>query len=504
MSFREMLQEKLLLYDGSKGFLLIKSGLAKSDLPDIFNLHHPDAVEDIHRAYVNAGADVIQTNTMQSSRFHLGSRGLYEKLADINSAGVKLAKQAAGGKALVAASLAPLGKLMAPFGDMGFDEARDVFAEQICVLLEAGVDILHFETFTDLSELRAAVIAARGLSTDAPIIATLSLESGGRTIMGDDPLCAGAALVALGADCVGANCGLAPRALLSVFAPFAGVGAPLCSKPNAGAPSVENGELCYHATEEEFFETAFGFGRLGARLIGGCCGSGPSHIRRLREAVDVMNAGGNGGGGNGADYAGGGGNGGGNGADYAGGGVNKGQIRLCSFGKSFITSRAWLEECVNEALRAMSAQPPAWFGAPMFIESGNGKLLTVNVSCLCNRDGPFDDKIVDILSEADESDAQATVFCLFADRFDDRIPKAGCAAGRAAVTSEAASAILESIAVNARTYHKKPLAFFTDCEGPLRRALSCYCGAPAVIASDAIERRIRAAIAAYKVEIIGI
>ncbi|MDR1061046.1 MAG: homocysteine S-methyltransferase family protein, partial [Clostridiales bacterium] len=301
-SFKNTLSERVLLYDGSKGFLLMQRGLAGGECPDLWNITRKDDVLAIHRAYVEAGSDVIQTNTLQGSRHHLEAWGLYERLGEINREGVRLAKAAAGQKALVAASVGPTGRLMAPFGDMPFEEAAECFSEQIRAVLEAGADILHFETFTDLSELRAAVIAAKRLSPGAPIIATLSFEKNGKTVMGDSAGSAMAVLASLGVDCAGANCGLAPGEMLSMFGGLAGFGVPLCSKPNAGAPVMENGEPRYGATVDEYYGAAFGFAELGARLIGGCCGSGPAHIAKLREAVDAINAG-NAGAGRGAPKA---------------------------------------------------------------------------------------------------------------------------------------------------------------------------------------------------------
>ncbi|MDR3119961.1 MAG: homocysteine S-methyltransferase family protein, partial [Clostridiales bacterium] len=477
MNFRERLVEKIHLYDGSKGFLLMRLGLAAGDCPDLWNLEREDQVEGIHRAYVDAGADVIQTNTLQGSRFHLEARGLYEKLPQINGAGVRLAKKAAGKKALVAASVGPTGKLMQPFGDFTFEAARAIFAEQITARLDAGADILHFETFTDLSELRAAVIAAKEVDPGAPVIATLSFEAGGRTMMGDDARCAALALESLGVDCLGANCGLAPEAMLKMFGRFTGGGVPLCSKPNAGAPVVENGIARYGATVEEYYKTAFGFARLGARLIGGCCGSGPEHIKRLREAVDEMNACADDQFGLSAAERGG-------EHDPERGGLgaewDAGQT-IASFGRAFTFGKAErkaLSGAVRQVFRGGGRDPKTGDGERGRKADGGG-IDFVDLACLRARSADAREAAaIDLLSDADESDGKATVFCLV-----DQTRRGDGGREAAAMPGGAADAadILRTVAVNARSYHKKPLIFCVDESSALAAALSFYCGLAGVV-----------------------
>ena len=505
MFFKDKLAEKIHLYDGSKGFLIMQRGLEPGDCPDAWNLSRPDDVYDIHKAYVDAGSEVIQTNTLQSSRYHLEARGLYEKLNEINRAGVALAKKAAGGKALTAASISPLGVLMAPYGDLVYEDAYNAFSEQISALLDAGVDILHFETFTDLSELRVAVTAAKELSRRTPVIATVSVDNGGRTVMGDAADCTAAALAALGADCAGANCGLPPRELLSKFAPFSAFNAPLCSKPNAGAPSIVDGAVNYGATAEEFYETAFGFARLGARLIGGCCGSGPDHIRMLKTAVDAMNA----------DRA----------YDYAninaGAAPANGNITLYSHAKKAVFPREALVAYVKEAYGEAAAKNHGAADSPGYYESADGKLLTVDLSFLIDNNAAgrkytkdmYSDIIVDALAEAGGYDAEATVFGAFTVRGG-----AGSAPGRAdgksggksggkscgIPTGEDAETVFGLIAENARAYHNKPLIFYTDAVSALRGAVKRYCGVPAVIIEKSEEENARKTVSDLGPVIIGI
>ena len=289
---RQKLMDRVYLYDGSKGFLLMQAGLKSGECPDLWNLERKDTVYSIHRAYVDAGSDIIQTNTLQASRPHLEIRGLYEQLPQINQEGVRLARKAASGKALVAASIGPTGYLMKPFGPLTVSEAEDIFMEQIRAILEAEPDILHFETFISLAELRAAVLAAKAL-TDIPLIATLAFEKNARTVMGDEMNACITVLDALGVDCAGANCSLSPGDMLEIFAGLPDNRLkgqlPLCSKPNAGIPTVLNGAAYYGATVQEYCDTIEGFVRSGVRLVGGCCGSTPEHIAAMRLVVDDWN-----------------------------------------------------------------------------------------------------------------------------------------------------------------------------------------------------------------------
>ena len=460
MSFDNELKEKVLVYDGSKGFLLMQQGLAPGEIPDMWNLTFPDVVFDIHKAYIDAGADVLQTNTLQASRYHLEARGLYEKQADINRAGVGLAKKAAGQNAFVAASVGPLGTLMAPFGETSFAEAYSAFSEQIGMLFEAGAQILHFETFTDLSELRIAVLAARDICRDAPLIATISLEPNGRTVMGDDAMCAAASLAMLGVCCFGANCGLPPIGMLDKFEPFTAFNGPLCSKPNAGTPIVTDGIIKYGATEDEFYDTTFGFARLGARLIGGCCGSGPSHINSIRKAADIINI----------DDA------------YNYSSIIKGvsgqddTVMLCSHNRVAYLAKSALLECSVGTLPRTPGKTASDNNMPVFCESNDGSLLTVDLSGLLRCDSVDSDKIIEILSDSNESDAEATIFSLLT---------SGCRAHDGNVSGCDASAFFGCIASNSRVYHNKPIVFHTDDTAAMNAALTQYCGAPAILVAKA-------------------
>jgi len=474
MDFKGMLIDKIRLYDGSKGYLLMRGGLSQGDYPETWNLARPDAVYEIHKAYAEAGAEVLQTNTLQSSGFHLEAVGLYEKLREINRAGVLLAKRAADGKALVAASVGPLGRLMEPYGDLSFDSAFSVFSEYVGALIDGGTDLLHFETFTDLSELRAAILAARSLDPSIPIVATLSLERGGRTVAGDDAACSSLALDMLRVECVGANCGLPPAQMLSVFEPFSIAGLPLCAKPNAGLPVLSDGGAMYGSDEEEFYGAAFGFGSMGARLLGGCCGSGPSHIKRLKNAVDEMNAD--------KKYA---------YAPLSGGQYKKegGTVRVCSYDHYTDINIEKMVKSLKRFQKAANTENVK--GKPIFYADAlsDDDIIAVDLSSLRADKATLNDAAVDILAELSDSDAGASVICL----------NAGPEMSR-----EAAKAVFSSIAVNARTYHKNPLLFQTNEPEALESALSRYCGAAAAVADAGSVDSLRRVTDKYRVEIIGI
>jgi 5-methyltetrahydrofolate--homocysteine methyltransferase len=476
----DALSERAMLYDGSKGFLLMRMGLKGGDCPDMWNIERKDDVLGIHAAYVDAGSDIIQTNTLQGSRHHLEARGLYGKLKEINLEGVRLAKKAAGAKALVAASIGPTGKLMAPFGDMDFEDAYECFSEQIRAVLEADADILHFETFTDLSELRVAVIAAKKLSPGTPVIATLSFEKNGKTMMGDGADSAMAALASLGVDCAGANCGLSPSEMLPIFGKLSGFGIPLCSKPNAGAPVMENGVPQYKATIEEYRDTAFGFAELGARLLGGCCGSGPAHIAKMREAVDAINARGG--------------------------------------EKTFIGGRKRAILASPDRIASIAARARASAGVNVSFAAGCPIVELSDLVGSALGAGDLEAEIIDRLLSAEESDgadgkcgtdgtdgadgkggADGADGAVVAYGADGKGGAGGCAAvisllssGAAAAAAPVAAAnpaaaedggraarmadILRVAAVNARIYLKRPAIFRTDAAGALDAALSRYCG----------------------------
>ncbi|MGE5474626.1 MAG: homocysteine S-methyltransferase family protein [Ignavibacteriales bacterium] len=286
--FLESLKNKILVFDGSKGALLQKMGLEQGASPELWNLLKPQKVKEIYESYIDAGSDVIQTNTFGANRAILERFNLADKVDEINSASIKLAKESAEGKAFVAVSIGPTGRLIEPSGDMTFDEAYNIFKEQIIAAEQAGADAINFETFTDLSEMRCAILSAKENSS-LPIIASMSFEANGYTMMGNTPASFAIACQALGVDLLGINCSTGPNEMIKIveeLSKFSDL--PLCAKPNAGIPEFINGVPVYHETPDNFKKQVKEFINKGVRLIGGCCGTTQEHISAIRKELDSL------------------------------------------------------------------------------------------------------------------------------------------------------------------------------------------------------------------------
>lgn len=283
--FLKEINEKILVFDGSKGTMLQKLGLLGGQCPELWNIEHRDEVLSIYNSYKQAGANVIQTNTFQGNRLKLEEYGLADKAYELNFYGARLAKKVMGKDGYVAASIGPLGKLFVPSGDLTFELAYDIFKEQIFAVIDAGVDIINFETFTDLAEMRAALICAKE-NCNLPVICSMAFESNGRTLMGNDPGTCAVVLKSLGADLVGINCSMGAIHMIEILKKMHETGEGYFSiKPNAGLPVMKNGSVVYNETPEQFAEAVLEFTKYGARLIGGCCGTTPEFIERIKDAV---------------------------------------------------------------------------------------------------------------------------------------------------------------------------------------------------------------------------
>jgi len=284
-NFLKEIRERVLVYDGSKGTMLQKLGLKGGECPEEWNITHRSEVRQIYKMYKDAGADVIQTNTFQGNRIKLEEYSLGEKTYEINYEGTRLAREVMGRDGFVAASIGPIGKLFEPSGDLTFEVAYNTFKEQIKAVVEGGADVINFETFTDLAEMRAALIAAKE-ETNLPVICSFSFLDSGRTLMGTDPVTAAIVLNSLGADMIGANCSLGPEHMLDIVKKMSeAVGIYLCVKPNAGLPEMEDGNVTYKETPDKFYLLAKEFAAYGARLIGGCCGTTPDFVKAIKESV---------------------------------------------------------------------------------------------------------------------------------------------------------------------------------------------------------------------------
>lgn len=267
----EHLKENILIFDGAMGTMLQKAGLPVGGLPELFNLTHPDTVREIHKAYIDAGCDIVTTNTFQANRFKLN--GCCHSVREVISAGVALAKES--GAKYVALDIGPLGQMMRPMGTLTFEEAYDAFAEQIKVGAECGADVILVETVSDLLEIKAAYLAARETS-DLPVFVSMTYQSDGRTFVGCDPQTAAITLSSLGVDALGVNCSLGPKELAPVvdtLLKYSSV--PVLVQPNAGLPTIVNGETVYEITPDEYADYVTAMAEKGAAILGGCCGTTP-------------------------------------------------------------------------------------------------------------------------------------------------------------------------------------------------------------------------------------
>ncbi len=280
-----LLKEKVFIMDGAMGTMLQEKGMGPGECPELFGVNHAEILADIHRQYVDAGADIIETNTFGGNRYKLAEYGLADRVGDINAQAVRIAKSAARGKALVAASIGPSGRLLRPMGDVGFDDLYQVFSEQIVACEKAGADLISIETMTDVGEARVAAIAALSNSR-LPVIVHMSFESGGRTMMGTDPSTALIILEALQPLAIGANCSGGGRELIPVIAEMSRLASVFLSvEPNAGLPTLVDGQTVFPDSPEEMAEYALGLREAGAAIIGGCCGSTPRHIKAIADTL---------------------------------------------------------------------------------------------------------------------------------------------------------------------------------------------------------------------------
>ena len=277
--------EHVYLFDGAMGTMLYSKGVFINKCYDELNVRNPEIVLEVHRQYVRAGAEIIETNTYGANRIKLHGFGIEDELRDINVRAAELARKAAGDSVYVAGAIGPLGIRIEPYGPTSLDEARDIFREQATALRDGGVDLFIVETFSNISEIEQAISAIHEVCT-LPVIAQMTIGTDGRTVYGDSPRVIAQRLDRAGADVIGLNCSVGPDVMLDAIEEMASVTAKKIScQPNAGLPRDVNGRQMYMASPEYFSKYAKRLIHKGVKFIGGCCGTTPEHIKVMGDAV---------------------------------------------------------------------------------------------------------------------------------------------------------------------------------------------------------------------------
>lgn len=279
------LEKEIVVLDGSMGVLIRQLGLEPGEPPENLLLRKPEAVSEVHERYLEAGADVLLTNTFGATRLRLADNRLDERVEEINRKAVALAREVARGRALIGLSIGPLGKFLKPIGELDFGNALDLYREQVRAAVKESPDLAVIETISDIREFKAAIVAVREES-DLPVIAHMTFTDDGRTVTGTDPVTCVAVAEALGVIAVGANCSVGPKELIPVMERMAGASSiPLSVEPNAGLPTFVDGIDIYPSGPDEMARFSAEFVDIGVGIVGACCGSTPDHIRAIRDAV---------------------------------------------------------------------------------------------------------------------------------------------------------------------------------------------------------------------------
>jgi len=288
-SFRERLENEIIVFDGGTGTYLYEKGIYINRCFEELNLVSPELVQEVHRDYINAGADVIETNTYGANRFKLKPHGLDDKTYDINLKGAQIAKAIAGDNALVAGSVGPLGVQIEPLGKISFDEAKDYFKDQVKGLIDGGADLIIFETFALVKEMIQGIRAVREINPDIPIIAQVTINEYGTLISGAPLSRFIEKIEEYNVDAIGMNCSVGPKLMLDALEELRSrTSLPISVQPNAGFPQNIGGRNIYLTSPEYIAEYAKRFIQTGAAIVGGCCGTNPTHIRAIRKAVQAL------------------------------------------------------------------------------------------------------------------------------------------------------------------------------------------------------------------------
>ncbi len=294
----ELFSTRNVLCDGAMGTMLYARGVFIHRCYDELNVSQPDLIRGIHEEYLQAGAEILETNTFGGNRFRLQRHGLQDQVHAINVAGAQLARQAVdqardkqATQAYVAGAVGPIGVQIEPLGKVAFEEARSAFAEQIRALAEGGVDLLMIETMTSLSEVHQGILAAREAAPQLPVIAMMTIDEEGNTLDGSSPETAAGKLTEWGADAIGCNCSAGPATILSAIERMrTATQLPLAVMPNAGMPRAVDGRNIYLCSPEYMASFVRKFATAGVQFIGGCCGTTPNHIRAMRSTLRAIDA----------------------------------------------------------------------------------------------------------------------------------------------------------------------------------------------------------------------
>lgn len=284
MKFIDLLGKERLFFDGAMGTMLQKNGLSAGEIPETWNITHRDTVYAIHKAYADAGCNIIKSNTFGANA--LKFKGTDYTVEEIVTSAIDIAKTAVSGKdkTFVALDLGPTGKLLKPYGELPFETAYELYKQQVIAGKKAGADLVLIETMGDTYEIKAAVLAAKE-NCDLPIVVTMIFDESGKLLTGSDIKTAVFMLEGLGVDAIGFNCGLGPRQMLSLLPELLKYSStPLAVNPNAGLPECVNGVTFFNVTPEDFANDLKELAEMGVSLLGGCCGTTPEH---LKEAVKL-------------------------------------------------------------------------------------------------------------------------------------------------------------------------------------------------------------------------
>ena len=284
---KELLKRDFVILDGAMGTNLFRKGLISGDCPESWNIENPEKISEIHEGFVDAGSDIIVSNTFGGNQFRLKLHQLESKVKELNIAGAQIAKECAGQKVFVAGSIGPSGEILETLGNLSYELAVKAFRQQSVALAEGGVDILWFETFSDIKELKAAIEGS--MQTGLPIVATMSFDTAGKTMMGVSP----SELVLLmekqnNVFAYGANCGLGFNELLQTVGEMQNAGGKnIVAKSNLGIPVFHDGFIKYNITDESLHDYAVKARNMGALFIGGCCGTEAKHIKIIKEILKI-------------------------------------------------------------------------------------------------------------------------------------------------------------------------------------------------------------------------